>query len=147
MSRLLVLSSSQRRSTRPEAIPAIDRYEGVYFRIVKKYLREGILRNTDVLVVSEKFGILRADDKVPYHEPFRGYLPQKDLEERRKTNLDKLRAILAQKSYSEIFVACGKDFQKLIDGFQKLTPAKIVFCRGSGLGPKAQELKRWILTN
>jgi hypothetical protein len=145
---MIILSASQRRLTDPHPLPAIERYEGVYFRLVKKHLREGRLSNMDIIIVSEKHGIVRADENVPYITPFRGklHLPEKQLEELKQTNLSKLGSIFNQHHYKEIFVVCGREYRKLIEGFEQLTDAKVVFCKGAGLGPKAQDLKRWILT-
>lgn len=147
MTRLILLSASRRRSNNPKTIPAIERYQGVYFRVLKKYLREGRLRNTDILIVSEKFGVLRPEDKVPYHKPFEGKLGKEEVQKARQANLTKLAEIFSKKRYSEIFVVCGREFQKLIEGFQNLTNTKVVFCEGAGLGPKAQNLKEWILSH
>lgn len=144
---MIVLSASQRRSTDPDPLPAIERYDGVYFRLVKKYLREKRLSDTDIIIVSERNGIARPDENVPYIKPFRGklHLPKKQLEELKLSNLLKLESIFNQHHYKEIFVVCGKEYQKLIEGFGQLTDAEVVFCKGRGLGPKAQDLKRWIL--
>ena len=145
MTRLILLSASRRRSNNPNSIPALERYQGVYFRVLKKYLREDRLKDTDVLIVSEKFGVLRPEDRVPYHEPFEGKLGKQEVQKARQANLTKLAQTFSEKQYSEIFVVCGREFQKLIAGFQNLTNTKVVFCEGAGLGPKAHNLKQWIL--
>lgn len=147
MARLILLSASRRRSSNLEPLPAIERYQGVYFRVLKKYLREGRLKDTDILIVSEKFGVLRPKDLVPYHKPFEGKLGKEEVQKARQANLTKLAETLSEKQYSEIFVVCGREFQKLIDSFQNLTNTKVVFCEGAGLGPKAQNLKKWILSH
>lgn len=145
LARLIILSASYRRAENPEPIPALERYRGVYFRVVKKYLREGLLKNTDILIVSDKFGILSSNDRVPYHKPFKGQLGKEEVSSTNEKNLTKLAEIFERNHYSEIFVVCGQEFRKLINGFENLTDTKITFCKGSTLGSKAQDLRRWIL--
>ena len=145
--RLIILSASESRSTNPQPLPAIERYQGVFFRVVRKYVREGKLKNAGIIVVSERYGVLQADEEVPYHTPFQGKLSlsKEMLEEINQKNLAKLKSIFNKTRYSEIIVVCGQEFRELIKGFEELTDARIVLCKGRGLGPKAQNLKQWIL--
>lgn len=152
MRRLIIVSESLRRLKEPpEPIPALDRFDGVYFRIIKKYRREGKLQDTDCIIVSKKFGIICQNEKIPYYKPNHinkiGYLNMKENQTKklRGKNLAKLKEIFVKNRYSEIFVNVGKRFMKLIEGLEKLTSAKIIYASGPGLGPKAQHLKRWIL--
>jgi len=152
MKKLIVVSSSSRRLKEPtEPIPALERYTGIYFKLLKKYEREKRLKNVDVLIVSERFGILHAEDRIPYHEPFSagyGVLKMKkgEMKKLRERNLKKLKEVFDKTDYSEIFVNVGKQFFELIRGFETLTKAKIVYASGPGLGPKAQHMKKWILS-
>lgn len=68
------------------------------------------------------------------------------LEEINHKNLAKLRSIFSITHYSEIIVVCGREFQELIKGFEELTDVKVVLCKGRGPSPKAQNLKRGILS-
>ena len=147
MSRAIIVAASQRRKQDPKnPIPAIDRFNGVYFRILRKYLREGKLPNTDILIVSQDFGLLKAQDKIPYREPAETLSLDKETTERlRKSNLESLENIFGAREYTEVYVNVGKVFSKLIEGFQSLTTAKIIYAAGPGLGPKAQHMKEYIL--
>jgi len=147
MPRAIIVAESQRRKQDPkEPIPAIDRFTGVYFRILKKYLREGKLLNTDILIVSQKWGILKAQDKVKYNKPTNTLDFKKSLKETQKNNLETLKNIFEKKNYDQIYVNVGAEFTKLIDGFEDLTSAKVIYARGPGLGPKAQHMKKYILS-
>ena len=152
MKRLIIVSASLRRLEEPSnPIPALDRFDGVYFRIIKKYKREGKLQDTDCVIVSKKFGIIDQNERVPYYKPDHidkfGYLNMNEsqIKKLREENLARLKEIFAKSKYSEIFVNVGKHFMELIKGFEKLTSAKIIYASGRGLGPKAQHMKKWIL--
>lgn len=123
-------------------MPAIDRFDGVYFRILRKYLREGRLKGVDILVVSDKYGILQANDLVPFHHPSDKI---KVTENTRAANLTKLRDMLKKSSYSEIYVVCGEAFLEFITGFEEFANTTVTYCQGQGLGPKARSLRDWIV--
>ena len=149
MKNAIIVAASARRKKEPiKSIPALDRYDGIFFRVIKKYLREGKLKNTDIIIVSEKLGVLLQYERIPYYEPTPGkWGPIKDKEkikESRRRNIAKLTKIL--KNYSTIYVNLGKDYLKLIEGFDGLTEGRIVFAAGKGLGPKALHMKKWILS-
>jgi len=146
--RAIIVAESQRRNTKPTSpYPAIDRFSGVYFRTIKKYLREGKLPKIDIIIVSRDFGILRSKDKIPYSLPVKKLsFDTESIGLMRETNLRKLRQIFQKGKYDEIYVNVGREFYKLIEGFEKLTSAKIIYASGLGLGPKAQHMRDWILT-
>ena len=146
--KLVILTTSVRLDEETkEPIPALERYNGVYFRVLKKYLREGRFRDTDILIVSEKYGLIWSDDKIPLYEIHGKMgsltLDEKAIEKLRQENLKKLEKILDR--YSEIYVNVGKEYMKLIKGFEKLASGRIIHAKGS-LGAKATHMKQWILS-
>ena len=144
MRRLVIVSASQRRVPDPNPVPAIDRFDGVYFRILRKHLREGKLKDVDILVVSDRHGIVGANDVVPFYPPSEKIKVEEHL---RISNLKKIGDILKRTPYSEIYVVCGKDFQAFIKGFEEGINVPVTYCQGRGLGPKARSLKNWILAH
>jgi len=144
---IIVSASSSRKRESKEPIPAIERYNGIYFRTLRKYLREGKLRNTDILINSKKFGLIRSNKKIPYYEPSPGNwgslgLNKETVDRIRKKNLHKLKKLV--NAYSEIYVNVGREYMKLIEGFENFTSCKIIYATGRGLGPKALHMKEWI---
>jgi len=126
---------------------AIDRYEGVFFRVLKKYLKEGLLRDVDILIITKRHGLIGSEEFIPYEPTFTSKVLSKDASKMRDQNLRTLSEWLSRKQYSEIYVNCGQEFMQLIKGFEKLTTSKITFAVGSrrGIGPKAAHMKNWIL--
>lgn len=146
--KLVILTSSVRLNEEvKDPIPAIERYNGVYFRVLRKHLREGKLRDTDILILSERYGLIWSDDKIPLYEIHgkMGFLSldEKDIEKMRQENLKILKNILDR--YSEIYVNVGKEYMKLIKGFERLASGRITYAKGS-LGAKAAHMKEWILS-
>lgn len=146
---VIVSASSSIRKEPFEPILAIERYDGIYFRVLRKYLRERKLRNIDVVIVSEKFGLMRSDDKISYYEPHAGKwgslsLNKDAIKNLRRENLEKLKRIV--NDYSEIYINVGRQYMKLIEGFENFTTCKITHAVGKGLGPKALHMKKWIIS-
>lgn len=149
--KLLIITESYRRKKLPKGlIPAIERYDGVFFRVLKSLERRNKLKNVDILIVSATFGLLYPESKVPYYEPHRGAfgsLPRERISfEFKKDVLSKLQKQLRQKEYLEIYVNVGKQYRELIEGFEKITDANIIYAEGPGIGPKAAHMKKWILS-
>jgi len=151
--RLIIISSSFGRKRDPkDPIPAIERFDGVYFRVARKYLREGRLKNTDIIVVSPEYGLLASEDKIPYSAPkfgtswrYESSLSDDSVLKLRQSNLIRLKQLVGRRTYAEVYVNVGKAFMPFILGFEKITKAPIVWSSGRGLGPKAKHMKNWIL--
>lgn len=148
--KLLILTTSFKRNEEiTDPIRAIERYDGVYFKILRKHLREGKLKNTDILIVTEKRGLIWSNDKVPLYKigGKMGFLSldEKTIEKLRHKNLKKIGEILSQNRYSEIYVNVGKQYMKLIEGFEEFAPCKLTYAKG-GLGEKATHMRDWILS-
>ena len=146
---VIVSASSSIRKEPDEAIPAIERYNGIYFRVLRKYLPKRNLSNIDVLIVSEKLGLVWSHDKITYHVPHAGKwgalsLDDVSIRKLRTENLEKLRKIVNR--YSEIYVNVGVKYLRLIEGFEKITTCKVTYAIGRGLGPKALHMKQWLIS-
>lgn len=146
--KLIIVTTSYRVSDEKSPIPAIERYDGVYFRLLKKYKREGKLRNIDILILSERDGLIWTSKRVPYYKP-RGIigalsLDEKSIEILRKENVERLEKIT--KRYTEAYVNVGRQYMKLLEGIENLSFPKITYSKGNGLGAKAAHMKNWILS-
>lgn len=64
MSRLLILACSQRKKPGQRKLPAIERYDGPAFRVVRKYLRESDGDPIRILILSAKYGLIAANEKI-----------------------------------------------------------------------------------
>ncbi len=58
--RLLILSCSQRKSESLERLPAIERYNGPLFFVLRRFIREcpGQARHLDVYILSAAYGLI-----------------------------------------------------------------------------------------
>jgi hypothetical protein len=65
--RLLVLACSRRKHSQVDLVPAIDRYDGPPYRMVRRYLAT---HRSDVrtCIISAEYGIIGANDLVPMYD-------------------------------------------------------------------------------
>jgi hypothetical protein len=122
----------------------------VFFEVLKKAIREHPkeTKNLDVLILTKEGGLFAALDRAPYYPPlgqgYRHSLLKVD-PSKKKVIMAKLLKVVEDKRYSEIFVNVGANYRPLIEGFDEKTEITIEFAKGPGLGPKAGDMKRWLL--
>src|SRR3954470_6352658 len=68
MRRLLILACSQRKNPAAGLLPAIDRYDGPAFRVLRKFLGEGPADPPVVLILSAKYGLIEAAQAIPDYD-------------------------------------------------------------------------------
>ncbi|MEM3551788.1 MAG: hypothetical protein QXV01_11940, partial [Candidatus Bathyarchaeia archaeon] len=61
MKKLMIISGSMRLLKEPEEpIPAIQRFDGVFVRLVRKYSKK--LRDIDIYILSPIYGLVKAEE-------------------------------------------------------------------------------------
>jgi hypothetical protein len=141
--RLLVVSCSERKRDDPNPLPALDRYDGVNFRVIKKAMREGRWpQGLDLLILSAEHGLIDPGQLIgPYD---RRMTPQRVADLASKVG-EVLRRRFRRTAYDEIFVNAGKDYLPALTFLEELDNARLVvrYAEG-GIGQKMAAMKRWI---
>ncbi len=141
--RLLFVSSSFGRLKSPEMVPAIERYTGLFFRVILKAFREGHGNKLDIMIITDRWGIIRPSEQVPYYRQNWRRVPNERFSELRERNLTVLKKHFKKNHYNEIFICAGRKFSEQISGFENLTSATVIRAQGR-MGPMAKQLKEWI---
>lgn len=68
MQRLLILACSQRKRPEASPLPAIERYDGPAFRVLRRYCRLIQDSGLIVYVVSAEFGLISAEKTIPTYD-------------------------------------------------------------------------------
>lgn len=69
MKYVLIVSCSKAKDDHPIPMPAIDRYDGPAFRVIRKAQREGYWPDdVRLLIVSTEFGLLTAEMPIPWYD-------------------------------------------------------------------------------
>jgi hypothetical protein len=140
--RLLILSCSQRKASATGRVPAIDRYDGPVFRVLRRYLREGSPGALTVLIISAKYGLIESNHMIPTYDCRMSAARAKEL---RPHVLAALRRHLASRYWHEVGVCAGKHYRSALEGFLPLLSegSQVVFL-GGGQGPRLTRLRAWL---
>ncbi len=65
---LLILSCSATRRPDAGSMPALDRYDGPSYRVLRKCFREQPERPIAVWIVSAEFGLIRSHEQIPTYD-------------------------------------------------------------------------------
>jgi hypothetical protein len=142
--RLLILSCSSKKRSTPDLLPALERYDGPAYRVMNKFLRTypSGLQSLDVYILSAEFGLISSDKPIPNYN--RRMTPQRAKELQQPT-LNKLKHILIGKQYKELFISLGKDYLRVLAGFESLIPVDVnVTVSTRAIGYKLGELRNWL---
>jgi hypothetical protein len=144
MNRCLLIACSKAKVLDSALLPALDRYDGPYFRVIRRFLREAPQGRADlkVLILSAEFGLIPDDRLIPNYDR---WMTKARAEELRPLVLHSLRNQFAGKKCSELFVVLGADYLSAISGFAAVLPSgtKIILAKGAQ-GVKARQLKYWL---
>ena len=142
---LLIISCSRSKDKTKDKLPAIKRYTGVYYKILNKLKKEEKLcRDLDIIIISAKYGFLRANDLIDYYDQ---KMDKRRAELLNKQIISNFKEYFKNKSYKEIFVNLGKEYMTAIKGFEKFIPSstKIIVAKG-GIGKKIKQMKNWLIS-
>ena len=140
MSTLIIISCSERKLRKPRTpIPAIERYDGVFYRLIRKAQREGrLVPSLSLVILSAKYGLLRPQSPISHYEQ---RIDATRIPILRPGVQGKLKALLRRKRFEHIYVNLGKAYEPLIDGIAEIEEG--VWAVG-GIGTRAQTLRNWI---
>ena len=140
---LLILSCSERKKRLPATpIPAIERYDGPFYRIIRKAFREhGKLHNLDVMVLSAKYGLIDLNEKIATYDQrmtleMAGGMAgnaYSSLANRLKTN-----------QYKEVMINLGKQYMMALNKSGDILENQKVRYGSGGIGERMKQLKEWL---
>lgn len=142
MTTLLVQSCSATKEPVDTPVPALDLYDGYFFRIIKKALRTNQFQpGLDIIIISAEHGVVESDDEIGYYDR------RMETERAGELNDDVVTAI-AQKvdenKYDNVWINLGKDYLPAIDGIEDAVDIPIRYIEGGGIGMKGKRLKHLV---
>lgn len=141
--KLLLIACSSRKLHTSGLLPAIQRYDGVMYRVIRKARREGYFpENVDVKIVSAKFGLIDASTPIPDYDV---RMDRQRAEELRPEVEHNLRNMIPTQKYDELFINMGKTYLRAIGNLGEwMAPEVMVAYAAGGIGTKANALKAWL---
>ena len=141
--RLLILSCSQRKNASHEPLPAIDRYNGPLFLVLRRFLREcpRQARLLDVYILSAAYGLIPMSFPTTLYERKMSISRTIELQPQITTVFSSIRL----DNYISICFILGKTYLKAFEGLQDRVPADTGSIVVYGpMGKRQTQLKKWL---
>lgn len=142
MKSLLIQSCSATKNEVETPVPALELYDGYFFRIIKKAVRAGRFEHgIDILIISAKHGVVEPDDEITHYDQ------RMDTERASELNddvVDTIASKVAEHGYEKVWINLGKDYLPAVDGIERDVDAPVMYIDGNGIGMKGKRLKRLV---
>jgi len=142
---LLIMSCSAKKRLDPGLLPALERYDGVAYRVLKKAFGEvaGLQERLTVLIVSAEFGLIPATRPIPWYDR------SMNAERARAMRTDvarTARAMIGDRQFGRVLITGGKHYRAaLVDGIPLLAQrAGTCTCTSGGIGVQLGQLHAWL---
>lgn len=137
---MLLISCSQRKRQDLGFMPAIDRYDGPAFRVLRRYLRETKDPTLLVHVLSAEFGVISSRKSIPNYDR---RMTAERARKMQKQNSQMLELIVRNQPFRELFICASTLYQQSFDGsiLERRLPVRYA---ARGQGPKLASLHRWL---
>ena len=141
--RLLIISCSAAKRLNPRTyIPAIERYDGVFFKVLRKALREGRCQPpVEILIISAKYGLIAPHTPIPNYDTKMNTRQSAMLRIPIRKNLQR---VINKNKPSRILVNLGKPYADIIRDLPELQSA---FWAEGPIGKRAATLKSWLIND
>ena len=141
MKALLIIGCSQRKVSTPKPIPAIDRYDGPTYRILRKYRRENRFPDhIHIRIISAMFAILHENEPICDYDLL---MTRERADQIAPLVQSELRGLLSLKPrYEQVFIHLGKNYMQTLDGFHWGLISTVA--ASGGIGQKNAQMKAWI---
>ncbi|WP_336000181.1 DUF6884 domain-containing protein [Halorientalis halophila] len=142
MASLLVQSCSATKEPVDTPVPALDLYDGYFFRIIKKALRADRFQpGLDIIIISAEHGIVEPDDKIEYYDRKMDTNRANELNDELVSDLSKK---VKENEYDKVWINLGNDYLPAVDGLEAAVDVPVHYIEGSGIGMKGKRLKHLV---
>ena len=141
--RLLILSCSQRKHETLEPLPAIERYNGPSFLVLRRFLRESSNQSMelDVYILSAAYGLIPGDCPIKWYDRKMDLTRAVELQSQVNSALSDILRV----NYTSICFVLGKTYLKAFESAHDLIPDHTERIIAYGwIGKKLAQLKHWL---
>lgn len=142
-SRLLILKCSARKLGENNIIPALERYDGPLWRVLRSFLREQPLlaADIDVYVLSAAFGLIPASHDIPWYDQTMSSERAAELQHSVLCGLERL----MERDYHELCLGLSDRYLAAMRGWETLIPPDVIVTLTDGpMGTKLGQLRAWL---
>lgn len=144
--RLLILGCSLRKRSDDMPLPAIERYDGVAYRVLQRHLRlhpaDADPQQLQVRILSAAYGLLEADTLIDWYDQRMTPARAAELQPQIAPAALRLLSPFPPNSTNAIFVHAGAPYRHALgDAF--ITDPRVTYAVG-GMGSQLSHLKWWL---
>ena len=139
---LVILSCGERKRRTSRLLPAIDRYDGPTFRVLRKHTRDTPESSAGACILSARFGLIPGTLLIPRYNFSLADADQRSLRRRVEKQLKRTLDVMQPE---RLFVSVGRGYWHLLAGTlaREVSPAKLAVATG-GIGGRASQLAHWL---
>jgi hypothetical protein len=142
MQRLLVLACSERKRPDPGYMPAIERYDGPAYRVLRRYVQSQSHDKPDIYILSAQYGLIRGDSAIPVYDRRMTRPRALELREAMETALQSLDL---GARYHTVFLAAGAVYRELLaPPILRAIPHEQLITSTGSPGIQLTRLKSWL---
>ncbi len=140
---LIIPCSKRKKETIQDKVPAFDLYDGPFYRIIRKNIREcGKLNHLDIVILSARYGLISSYEHITYYD-------QKMTANRAMQLSTSIKKVLAKQlhrnNYREIFINVGKPYTLALEKCSHMLNSENVIYAHGMIGERMQQLKTWMI--
>lgn len=142
MSRLLLLACSERKRLNPGHLPAIERYDGPAYRVLRRYAHSTPHEMPDIYILSAQYGLIPGNQPIPAYD--RLMTPER-AQELRASTASRLQQLQPGTRYRWIFIHAGAVYRELLwsPALDGLPRDQLMTATGSQ-GVQLSHLRSWL---
>lgn len=123
-------------------MPAIDRYDGPAFRLLRRFFEQSLASSVDVKILSAEYGLISVDYPLPYYDR---QITKEQSKILHPKVISSLETVLHSKSYTNLLIWLGRDYLEAIYGYEAVVPKGLtVQLATGGIGRKLSILHDWL---
>ena len=140
--RLLLIACSQRKAATPGLAPAVQRYTGPSFQVLRKALRDGASAPT-IIVLSAKYGLIPATYPIPSYDRRMDAAARAELQPVLREQWQVLVAPLLG-DVTHCHLALGREYRRALDDIGATFAGMELSVAHGGIGEQLRQLKAWL---
>lgn len=139
MKRLLIMACSERKRLDSSPLPAIDRYDGPAFRVLRRYRRLRQDNGLAIYILSAEFGLIAAKEFIPAYDR---RMTSKRADELGASVASAVQRAINRHEPSKIFICAGKTYLRTLTASSE--DSRCLTVATGGQGEKLASLKAWL---
>lgn len=141
--RAVIVSCSRRKRDDAQPLPAIERYDGPYYQVLRRYIRHGGGRVPHVWIISAEHGLIKSSEVIFAYERRMTSARAAEL----SASIENRFVALWTSEVTQLLISLSRDYEEAFARCLSHVPPHVVLQRtAGGIGMRSGQLRRWLHT-